>query len=200
LEYELTEGWYHDAYRAEFEKFAGRMGRFNEAELASFISNRVSHVYLQGLRFAEIKRDFLTGRRFALRARAYGLIPEADVAAWELKSLIGMLAQRLLARVEVNPTVDEIVFDASPRLQALRQQFCGLAAKYRTAATSGETSQPGLRPNQFLVTYKYGVFESGAPTHCDPTLSVAVEDLIETCRLTDQPLALDLAGAATRVT
>lgn len=199
LEYELTEGWYHDAYRAGFETFAGRMGPFNEAELAAFISSRVSHVYLQGLRFAEIKRDFLTGRQFALRARAYGLIPETDVAAWELKSLIGMLAQRLLARVEVNPAIDQLVFDAAPRLQALRQQFCGRAPQYSTTAVSDGTALPArLRPNQFLVTYKYGLFESGAPVHCEPTLSVAVEDLIETCRLTDQPLALDVSGAAVR--
>lgn len=199
LEYELTEGWYHDAYRAGFETFAGRMGSFKEAELATFISNRVSHVYLQGLRFAEVKRDFLTGRLFALRARAYGLMPEADVLAWETKSLIGMLAQRLLARVELNPAVEEVAFDAAPRLQALRQQFCSIAPHYRTAGISGAQSPTeSVRPNQFLVTYKYGAFESGAPAPCDPAHSVAVEDLIETCRLTDQPLTLDVTGTPTR--
>jgi glycosyltransferase involved in cell wall biosynthesis len=197
MEYELTEGWYHDAYRAGFESFAGRIGPFNEAELASFISNRVSHVYLQGLRFAEIKRDFLTGRRFALRARAYGLISESDVMSWEMKALVGMLAQRLLTRVELIPIIDEIVFDASPRLQSLREQFGAIAPKYSIIDISDEKSlQRSFRPSQFMVTYNYGVFESGAPVQCEPALSVAVEDLIETCRVTDQPLALNVTGAA----
>jgi hypothetical protein len=55
-------------------------------------------------------------------------------------------------------------------------------------------NQHQLKPHQFLVTYRYGSFESGAPVECEPTLSAAVEDLIATCRITDQPLAFDAAG------
>jgi hypothetical protein len=50
-EYELTENWYHDAYRADFECFMGRCGPFNPAELAHFISTRTAVAYQQGMRF-----------------------------------------------------------------------------------------------------------------------------------------------------
>ena len=197
MEYELTEGWYHDAYRAGFESFAGRKGPFKPAELASFISDRVTPAYVQGVRFAQIKHDFLAARHFVLRARAYGLISEPEVMSWEMKNLVGMVAARLLARVELIPAIDEVVFDASPRLRALRERFSAIAPKYSITDVSEEKSpQRGFRPSQFLVTYRYGSFESGALAECEPQLAAAVEDLIETCRVTDQPLALDIAGGA----
>ena len=83
VEYELTENWYHDAYRADFECFMGRCGPFNPAELAHFISTRTAVAYQQGMRFAAIKRDFLCERHFALRARGYGLMPEPKARSWE---------------------------------------------------------------------------------------------------------------------
>jgi hypothetical protein len=194
-EYELTENWYHDAYRADFECFMGRCGPFNPAELAHFISTRTAVAYQQGMRFAAIKRDFLCERHFALRARGYGLMPEPKARSWEAKALVGMVAERLLSKVEAVPEITEIVFDASPRLLPLRKQIAAIAPQYSIADLSEESSsQLPLKPNQFLLTYRYGSFESGAPVQCDPALASAVEDLIATCRITDQPLAFDATG------
>jgi hypothetical protein len=196
MEYQLTENWYHDAYRAGFETFIGRMGQMSPDKLAWFLAQRVTPAYTQGVRFARIKGDFLAARHFVLRARAYGIMSEEKMMSWETENLIGMLAQQLLARVEFIPEVDEVVFDASSRLQALRNRFKAIAPKYSIAVLSqAKSQQRGFGPSQFLVTYRHGSFESGAPTECEPTLSVAVEDLIETCRVTDQPLALDMTGS-----
>lgn len=197
LEYELTEGWYHDAYRAGFETFIGRMGELGPEKLGVFVAGRASPAFLTAVHFAEIKRDFLAARHFILRARAYGLISAADVMSWEVRNLVGMVAERLLAKVELIPAIDEIVFDASPRLQALRERFGAIAQKYSILDMSdAKILQGGFQPNQFLVTYSCGSYDSGAPAECDPTLSAAAEDLIETCRVTDQSLAFDTAGAA----
>jgi glycosyltransferase involved in cell wall biosynthesis len=197
LEYELTEGWYHDAWRAEFECFVGRMGPSNPVELARFVSDRVTPAYLQGLRFAKIKRDFLAARNFILRARAYGLISEQDVMSWERDTLVGMVAERLLARVELMPDIDEIVFVASTRLQALRQQFAAIAPKYSIVDNFGEKSLPQtVGPHQCLVTYDHAPPELEVLMQCEPALLIAVEDLIETCRVTDQSLAFDVVGVA----
>jgi glycosyltransferase involved in cell wall biosynthesis len=194
-EYELTENWYHDAYRADFECFMGRCGPFDHAELARFISTRTTVAYEQGMRFAAIKGDFLCERHFALRARGYGLLPEPKVRSWEAKALVGMVAERLVSKVEAIPEISEIVFEASPRLLPLRKQLATVAPQYALVEISDDSpNQHQLKPHQFLVTYRYGSFESGAPVECEPTLSAAVEDLIATCRITDQPLAFDAAG------
>ena len=168
-------------------------------KLAWFLAQRVTPAYTQGLRFAKIKGDFLGARLFVLRARAYGLISEEKLLSWETESLVGMLAELLLAKVEIIPEIDEVVFEVSPRLQALRRRFSAIAPKYSILGVSEQKSlQPTFGPGQFVVTYHHGSFGSGAPAKCEPTLSVAVEDLIESCRVSDQPLALDMTeGAAT---
>jgi hypothetical protein len=47
-----------------------------------------------------------------------------------------------------------------------------------------------LRPNQYLVTYAHPSFATGTAPRLDPARMVAVEDVIETCRVTAQPLSL----------
>jgi hypothetical protein len=106
-----------------------------------------------------------------------------------------MVAERLVSKVEAIPEISEIVFEASPRLLPLRKQLATVAPQYALVEISDDSpNQHQLKPHQFLVTYRYGSFESGAPVECEPTLSAAVEDLIATCRITDQPLAFDAAG------
>lgn len=195
MEYELTEGWYHDAYRAGFESFAGRKGPFKPDELASFISQRVTPAYVHGVRFAQIKNEFIAARHFMLRSRAYGLVSEPEVMAWEMQNLVALVAERILAKVILLPEVKEIVFEASPRLRALRERFGAIAPQYVLVDGSNEAAKPGgFASTQFVVTYQYGSFETGAIPDFDPTRAVAVEDVIETCRISDQPLAFDAAG------
>ena len=105
--------------------------------------------------------------------------------------MLGMLAERMLLKVELVPEIDTIVFEASPRLQALREQFAAIAPRYSLMEISEEAfRQHEPRSNQLFVTVNYKSFESGATAEFEPERSIAMTDLIETCRLTDQPLAL----------
>ena len=191
MEFELTENWYHDAYRAGFECFVGQVGSANAAEIAAFIATRTVAAYTQGHRFAMMKRDYLAARHFVLRARAYGMIPESDVIAWEKDTMLAMVAQRLLTRIELNPDIDQIVFEANVRLLKVRDGLAAIAPGYAFESIApGDLQQMDLRPNQYLVTYAYPSFEPEAAARLDPTRMVAVEDVIETCRITGQPLSL----------
>jgi glycosyltransferase involved in cell wall biosynthesis len=187
-EYELTEGSQHDAIRADLESFFGRMGQpFPLEAMAVWLHKRTTPYYLLGARFGEEKRDLLTARHFVLRTRACGSASKEEVEAWEKQWMLVMLGERVLQRVELLPEIDTVVFEASPRLQALRERFGAIAPKYSPMEISEEAfRQHGLRSNQLLVTVNYKSFESGAPADVEPTM--ALLDLIETCRLTDQPL------------
>jgi glycosyltransferase involved in cell wall biosynthesis len=191
MEFEMTENWYHDAYRAGFECFIGQVGSVNSAEIAAFIAGRTVPPYLHGRRFAMIKRDYLGARHFVLRSRAYGMIVEADVIAWEKATMLAMVVQRLFTRIELNPDVDQIVFEANVRLLKVRDGLAAIAPGYSFVSISpGELQLMDLRPNQYLVTYAHPSFAPGAAPGLDPARMVAVEDVIETCRITTQPLSL----------
>jgi glycosyltransferase involved in cell wall biosynthesis len=191
MEFELTENWYHDAYRAGFECFVGQVGSVDSAEIAAFIASRTVPAYTQGQRFAMLKRDYLTARHFVLRARAYGLIPEADLITWEKDTMLAMVVQRLHARIELNPDIDQIIFEANVRLLKVRDGLAAIAPGYSFQSIApGDLQGMDLRPNQYLVTYAHPSFKPDAAARLDLTRMVAVEDVIETCRITGQPLSL----------
>jgi len=187
-EFKLTEGSEHDAIRADLESFFGRIGQpYPPDSLAVWLHKRTTPYYLLGVRFGQIKRELLTARHFVLRSRACGSASIAEVETWEKQSMLGMLAERILQRVELLPEIDTVLFEASPRLQALREQFAAIAPNYSLLEMSEQAfRQHEPRPNQLLLTVNYKAFESGAPADVEPTM--AMLDLIETCRLTDQPL------------
>jgi glycosyltransferase involved in cell wall biosynthesis len=189
LEFELTENWYHDAYRAGFECFVGELGSTDPAALATFIANRTAPAYRQGQRFAQIKRDHLAARHFVLRSRAYGVISDPEIVAWEKAGILGMVVERLLRRIKLNPDVDQIVFEANVRLLNVREGLAAIASGYSFESIAPEDlPRMDLRPNQYLVTYANPSFDSAAAARLDPTRVIAVEDVIETCRVTTQPL------------
>lgn len=191
-EYILSEGWYHDTVRADFEAFFGRMGQpYPPASLAAWLHSRTTSYYLQGVRFALTKRELLTARHFMLRSRACGWATKEAVKSWERESMVGMLAERVRLKVELLPAIDTVVFEASPRLQALREQLAAIAPSYSLMDISEEAfRQHEPRSNQLFVTVNHKSFESGATADFEPAHSIAMTDLIETCRLTDQPLGL----------
>ena len=160
-------------------------------EELAFIAGRTVPAYTQGQRFAVRKRDYLTARHFVLRARAYGLIPEADLITWEKDTMLAMVVQRLHARIELNPDVDQIIFEANVRLLKVRDGLAAIAPGYSFQSIApGDLQRMDLRPNQYLVTYAHPSFKPEAAARLDPTRMVAVEDVIETCRITAQPLSL----------
>ena len=195
LEFELTEAWYHDFHRAQYEIYVGRIGPVNPQQLASFVNSRVGPAYMQGTRFAVMKNQMLKARNFILRARAYGFVDEAAVMAWERQSLLPMIAEKLLGQIELLPHVREVLFERDQKLESVKAQFASIAENYRVGAVAvDEWQNSPMKPDQFLVTYMYKGDLRGADDKkllcLDPARYKAVQDLIEGCRLTNQPLQL----------
>ena len=195
MEFELTEAWYHDFHRAQYEIYVGRIGPVNPQQLASFVNTRVGPAYMQGTRFALMKNQMLKARHFMLRARAYGFVDEAAVMAWERQYLVPMIAEKLLGQIMLFPQVREVLFERDPKLESVTAQFASIAENYRIGAIAvNEWQNSPMKPDQFLVTYMYMGDLRGANDkkllRLDPARYRAVQDLIEGCRLTNQALQL----------
>lgn len=195
LEFEMTEAWYHDFHRAQYELYVGRLGSSNPRELANFVNSRVGPAYMQGASFAAQKHQMLKARHFMLRARAYGFVDETSVMQWERKSLVPMIAEKLLGQIKLLPHVREVLFERTQKLESVMAQFASIAEGYQVDAIAADEWQNSpMKPDQFLVTYMYSGNllggESIKSPGIDPARYRAVQDLIEGCRLTNQPLQL----------
>jgi glycosyltransferase involved in cell wall biosynthesis len=191
MEYELTKAWYHDQHRAQYEAFMGRIGPSDFQQLSTFINSRVVPAYAQGVRFADLKKEFLTARQFVLRARAFGQFPEADIAAWERQSLVGMVAERLLAHVRLATGTRQVLFEDNPKLAALREHFASIATEFLVGWLSrNDWETAGLPSGCYLVTHEFGAPGWEKAAELGPSRCRAASDVIETCRITNQPLSL----------
>jgi len=195
MEFELTESWYHDSHRAQYEVYVGRLGSSNPQEFANFVNSRVGPAYIQGARFAAQKNQMLKARHFMLRARAYGFVDEAAVMQWERESLTPMIAEKLLRQIELLPHVREVLFERTPKLESVKAQFASIAENYQIGSVEvNEWQNSAVKPDQFLVTYMYNSNLCGKDgkelLSLDPSRYRAVLDIIESCRLTNQPLQL----------
>lgn len=195
MEFELTEAWYHDCNRAQYEVYVGRVGPTNPQELANIVNSRVGPAYMQGVRFALMKNQILKARHFMLRARAYGFVNEASVMKWEQEFMIPMIAEKLLSQIELLPQVREVLFEQDPKLESVKARFASIAGIYRVGAVAVDGWQKSpMKPDQFLVTYMFKGNLQGEEAikslSLDPSRHRAVQDMIKSCRLTIQPLQL----------
>jgi glycosyltransferase involved in cell wall biosynthesis len=189
MEYELTKAWYHDQHRAQYESFLGRIGRADYQEVSTFINKRVVPAYTQGTRFAELKNEFLTARQFVLRARPYGIYAENEIAVWERHHLAHMVAERLLNHVRLATGIRTVLFEDTPRLSALREHFASIATEFAVGSLSAQDLPTSiLNPQSYLVTYEFGGPGFEHTMELGPTRCRAITDIIESCRITDQPL------------
>jgi hypothetical protein len=157
-----------------------------------FISKRVVPAYTQGARFARLKGEFLTARQFVLRSRPYGVFPENEIAEWEKHYLPCMVAERLLNHVRLATGIVTVLFEDSPKLNALREYFGSIASDYSIGSLSQQEWQAtGLDPQCYLVTHEFGAPGWEGTRELGPSRCRAVTDVIETCRITDQPLDLN---------
>jgi glycosyltransferase involved in cell wall biosynthesis len=184
-EYNLTEAWYHDFHRSQYETYLGRIGSGDFSASSKFIDSRVNPAYLQGVRFAAIKKEALTARHFILRARAYGLSGEEDVLRWERENMAAMVAERLIGFVDLSPGIKQVVFDCDERIIPFLKSFAFLAPGYDTTVMlEADWRDSPSSSDSFLVTY---AFQQAA---AERSRYRAICDLVETCRITDQPLDL----------
>jgi glycosyltransferase involved in cell wall biosynthesis len=192
MEYELTKAWYHDQHRAQYESFLGRIGPAADyREVSTFINQRVVPAYTQGTRFAALKNEFLTARQFVLRSRPYGIYAENEIAVWERHHLGHMVAERLLNHVRLATGIRTVLFEDTPRLSTLREYFASIAREFSVGGVSADGLEGGiLDPECYLVTYEFGGPGFEQTRELGPTKCRAVIDIIESCRITDQPLGL----------
>jgi hypothetical protein len=182
MEYELTETWYHDRLRSQFEVYIGRMGPGNATEVARLVQARVGPAYLEGFRFAIVKGQFLTARHFLLRARAYGLASEAEIADWERRAIVAMVTERLRNHVALLPEVREVLFEDIPALRGVAEQFKHVRRELATGSIApGHWRTRPAEPAQFIVTRAYDASIAADRQR-------ALLDLVDSCRLTEQNL------------
>jgi glycosyltransferase involved in cell wall biosynthesis len=191
MEYELTKAWYHDQHRAQHEVYMGRVGPTDYRDLSMFINQRVVPAYTHAVRFAEMKSEYLTARQFVLRARAYGSYSDGEIVAWERRCLLYMVAERLLDHVRLAAGIKAVLFEDTQRLAGLREYFASIAPELSVGCLSQlDWQATGLDSGCFLVTYEYAAMGWEQASELGPSSYRAVVDVIETCRITDQPLGL----------
>ena len=116
-----------------------------------------------------------------------------------LKSLVGMVAERLLYHVGLNPGIRRVLFEDSPKLAALRAQFAEIAPAYTVGQISqAEWLASGLPADCYLVTHTFGAPGWEKTVDLGPALCRAAMDMAESCRITNQPLCLKFTGASLR--
>jgi hypothetical protein len=108
---------------------------------------------------------------------------------WEKRELINMVAERLLSHVELIPEIEEVIFEDTPKLQVLSKCFSSIAPGYAVGRiTQSKWKESGLRSNQYLVIHSYESNGWSEAVNLGPVRCRAVKDMIQTCRITEQPL------------
>lgn len=196
-EHELTEGWYHDMYRAQFEEYIGELGcgRMNNA---FFISNCTAPAYLMGVQFAQEKQEWATARNYIIRARAYGLVDDRLLNDWERRFLHLVVVDRLKRMVSITPGVKTIVFENHAVCSRIAEIFAQTVPDIEIAVVEkGAIFNRPTSADEFVVAWDYEtltgrVVETGE----DPLSQHALKDLFESSSLTKLPISLLIAGTA----
>jgi glycosyltransferase involved in cell wall biosynthesis len=183
-EYNLTEGWYHDRYRAEFETFIGEMGR-GSMNNATVINNYTAPAYLQGVRFAVIKGEWLTGRNFLLRARAYGLVSGEQLLEYEKFHIVGMVAERLSALVSIAPGIRRVIIESHPISERVRSSLAEIMPEMDICIISREEMLDcPTKPEEFIVAWDYQtLLERSGRFEEDRLRQHSLMDIFGNCRL-----------------
>lgn len=122
MEYEMTESWYHDKLRADYELFYAGMDEDmsdprKSREFMQFVGQRTVHAYLHGSRFASIKGEYIKQRHYLLRAKAYGLVTPEQLLEWEKGCLFYASAERFAKILTNLPNVRVIVIEGTDLLR-----------------------------------------------------------------------------------
>jgi hypothetical protein len=188
LEHELTEPWYHDHLRSDYELFlAEAVDQPDIAQVGHFIALRASRGYYHAIRIAKQKKQYLKARHYVLRAKAYGLFVGDALANWERDNLIHVSLDRLKQFLLGVPTVERLVYEE-----------CELAQRCITVTTEAFPELPESitisraalleRPPsecEFLLPEQYETLEKRAASFGpDPSHQRALADLVTSCRVT----------------
>lgn len=188
LEHELTESWYHDHYRSDYELFlADAVERPDLAQVGHFIALRTAPAYVHAIRFARQKKQYLTARHYVLRAKAYGIFVGDALANWERDNLIHVTLDRLKLLLSSAPGVDRLIFEdcelAERCLRVAADEFPELPAGLRISGAALLERPPCAA--EFLLAEHYETLQRRAARFGpDPSRQRALTDLVAGCRVT----------------
>ena len=201
-EYNLTEGFYHDEYRSDYELFFAEMDLdFANADqlagITQFIRSRCVPAYMQGVRFARLKGEYLTERNFLLRAKVYGLVNYDKLQEWERSFLLSAVAERLWKIIKGMPEIKTLVVEKTP----VMSHFMKLVAD-RFGEKGPDIEHVEFEafieiedhPENFFLAEQYGLLEKRLERYeiINPAKQHALYDLIASLRLTRRPLNLQI--------
>ena len=192
-EFGLTEGWYHDMYRADLEVYLGEMGCGSLEETAARVSAPAASAYLQGVRFAEIKDEQLAGRHFLLRARAYGFVKDEELLEYEQLHIIQMVAERLNILISTVPGVRKIILESHP----ISQEVSSLLEKRMPEVEVCIVSREELlelptKTENFIVAWEYQtLLDRSSKFEADPLHQRSLKDVFANCRLLSGEITFD---------
>ncbi|MHB0961362.1 MAG: glycosyltransferase family 2 protein [Pirellulaceae bacterium] len=201
LEYGLTEPWFHDKHRSDFELFYASLEPDTSdpkrvQEFVQFVSSRTIDAYLQGYRFACVKNEYLKQRHFLQRARAYGLVNSEQLAAWEKGSLLHAAAERFTKILGNLPEVHTVVIESTDVVRS----FLDIVARMhpemprRIAVGRDEFIIRDNDAGEFLFSENYDLLACRMRANPRVThgLQCALHDLLSSLRITKAPLNITL--------
>jgi hypothetical protein len=152
---------------------------------ATVINNYTAPVYLQGVRFAVIKGEWLTGRNFLLRARAYGLVSGEQLLEYEKFHIVGMVAERLSALVSIAPGIRRVIIESHPISERVRSSLAEIMPEMDICIISREELLDcPTKPEEFIVAWDYQtLLERSGRFEEDRLRQHSLMDIFGNCRL-----------------
>jgi glycosyltransferase involved in cell wall biosynthesis len=201
MEYNLTESWFHDKHRSDYELFyAGMDVDMSDSkktlEFMQFVGARTVNAYLQGYRFACIKGEYLKQRHYLLRARAYGLVKNEQLLEWEKRFLAYASAERFKKILTNLPNVRTIVIENTNVMRS----FVGVLASVfpdmpkTTEVSRDEFIDRNNGESEFLIAENFDTIDCRIKSNpqANRGLQYALYDLFSSLRITNANLNINI--------
>ena len=199
-EYDLTEGWCHDKHRTQFEVFLGQLG-CGSSDNINVVAGRTNSVYLQGVRFATIKKDWLTARNYLFRARAYGLVSNEELIEWEQAYLMPAATQRIKELIQIAPNIRRIIIESSMTAHQLSINLPGVLPETEiTIVNRQDLLRRQTTDEEFIIAWDYETLKQRSiEVNQDPLRQCAMLDIFDSCRVSQVQINYVCTPSASRV-
>ena len=190
MEFQLTESWYHDHYRADHEIYLYDSGIRDLPKVAQTVAECTVKAYRDAARFAKLKLDPLRERFFLHRAAAYGIVDETRLLEWEKGSLLRAALLQLANVVGGQPGVRSVVVEGG----AMSAECCKALQEILSAITveplpTAEFIALAGTPQRFFLAMEWSSLQRRAERHPpQPERAAALQDVVASLRLTQTPL------------
>jgi glycosyltransferase involved in cell wall biosynthesis len=197
----MSEPWYLEFLRADWEAFMGMLGQGDLAETAQIVSGAIAPVYLMASHMNRERNRPLDERNFLVRCLAYTASRDpahtaATIANWEKTRLIAAAMERLAQRLALCSPLERVIIEQA-RLN-IAAMWAGVAARFPGAEALALEPDAFARfapqPGDFLLAEEWATLER-APG-AGGLDRAAVLDLIASLRLPGSHCAPLLIGPA----